>query len=70
MTIYKSSAVNSVQHGAVHRLKMAGLILLLPLALTGCGTAVGAGAGGVAGNVLTDGSTAGTVIGAVVITGD
>ena len=77
MTIYKSSATNSVQRGAAHSLKMAGLILLLPLALTGCGTAVGAGAGGVAGNVLTDGSTTGTIIGAVgggvlghVITGD
>ncbi len=77
MTICKSTAENSVQRSIAHRLGMAGFILLFPLALTGCGTAVGAGAGGVAGNVLTDGSTVGTVIGAVgggvlghVITGD
>ena len=67
MAIRKNSAENSVQRGASHRLGMAGLILLLPLALAGCGTAVGAGAGGVAGNVLTEGSTAGTAAGACVI---
>jgi len=65
MTIGNGIAVNFVQGRSVPRLGMAGFILLLPLALAGCGTAVGAGAGGVAGNVLTDGSTAGTVIGAV-----
>ena len=65
MTMCKTTAETSAQRSAPHRLGMAGFILLLPLALAGCGTAVGAGAGGVAGNVLTNGSTAGTVIGAV-----
>ena len=78
MTICSSLAAwNPLRKTPGRRLGIAGLIVLVPLALAGCGTAVGAGAGGAAGNVLTDGSTTGTVIGAIgggvlghVITGD
>jgi len=55
--------IMSQRHG--RRFAIAGLIVLLPLALVGCGTAVGAGAGGYAGNRLTHGSAVGTVGGAV-----
>jgi len=54
-----------MHRSSAHRLGIVGLIVLLPLALAGCGTAVGAGAGAYAGNRLTPGSAVGTVAGAI-----
>jgi osmotically inducible lipoprotein OsmB len=68
---------NIIHSTTAHRIGIITLVILLPLVLADCGTAVGAGAGAYAGNRLTHGSAVGTIGGAVaggvlghVITGD
>jgi osmotically inducible lipoprotein OsmB len=64
--IVMTNLVQPIDHRSEARhLGITGLLLLVSLALAGCGTAVGAGAGGYLGNRLTHGSAAGTVGGVV-----